>query len=248
VNRKSLLSLSTDDLIALILAQQAQIETLTAQVRLLSARVAELEAKLNAPGKTPDNSHLPPSKGQKPNLPPPAKKPRPGRPGVTRALAEHPDRVIEARLAACPHSPMPWAHALSPADQADIHAYDHIELPTSRPIVTRINCHRGICPCCRKRIAAAAPEGFAPGSPFGPALCALIIHLHITQAISFERLARLMAEVFAVSLSEGAIANILARAEAPLLAAVQPIAAAVRASPVVASDETSTRVGGKTWW
>ena len=73
VNRKALLSLSTDDLIALILAQQAQIEALTAQVRLLSARVAELEAKLNAPGKTPDNSHLPPSKGQKPNLPPPAK-------------------------------------------------------------------------------------------------------------------------------------------------------------------------------
>jgi len=244
VNRKALLSLSTDDLIALILAQQAQIEALTAQVRLLSARVAELEAKLNAPGKTPDNSHLPPSKGQKPNLARPAKKPRPGRPGVTRALAEHPDRVIEARLAACPHC----AHALGPADQAEIHAYDHIELPAIRPIVTRINRHRGVCPCCRKRVAAAAPQGFAPGSPFGPALCALIIHLHITQAISFERLARLMAEVFAVSLSEGAIANILARAEAPLLAAVQPIAAAVRASPVVASDETSTRVGGKTWW
>ena len=67
VNRKALLSLSTDDLIASILVQQAQIEALTAQVRLLSARVAELEAKLNAPGKTPDNSHLPPSKGQKPH-------------------------------------------------------------------------------------------------------------------------------------------------------------------------------------
>jgi hypothetical protein len=42
--------------------------------------------------------------------------------------------------------------------------------------------------------------------------------------------------------------HILARAEAPLLAAVTPIAAAVRASPVVGSDETSARVRGKTSW
>jgi transposase len=54
--------------------------------------------------------------------------------------------------------------------------------------------------------------------------------------------------VFGLTIGEGAIANMLARAEAPLLAAAAPIAAAVRASPVVASDETSARVCGKTWW
>ena len=131
------------------------------------------------------------------------------------------------------------------ADQADVHAYDHIDLPPIRPIVTPIHRHRGRCPCCRQRVAAPAPEGFEPGSPFGPELCALIIHLHVTQAIGFQRLARLMAEAFSVAISEGAIANILARAAKPLLAAVEPIAAAVRASPVVGSDETSARVGGR---
>ena len=79
-------------------------------------------------------------------------------------------------------------------------------------------------------------------------MCALILHLHITQAIGFERLARLMDEVFSLAISEGAIANILARAQTPLLAAVAPMAAAVRASTVVGSDETSARVCGKTWW
>ena len=237
MNRETLLTLCKDDLIALILAQQAQIEALT-------ARITELEARLGAPPKTPDNSSLPPSKGQKPNLPDRSKKPRPGRPGVARALAERPDRIIEATLATCPHC----AHALGPADQPDIHAYDHIDLPPLSPCVTRINRHRGVCPCCRKRIAAPAPEGFEPGSPFGPGLCALVIHLHVTQAIGFQRLTRLMAEVFGVTISEGAIANILARAEAPLLAATAPIAAAVRASPVVGSDETLARVDGKTWW
>jgi len=230
VNRAVLQSLSKDDLIALVLA--------------LAARVSALEAKLATPAKTPDNSSLPPSKGQKPNRPDRAKKGRHGRPGVARALAEHPDRVIVAMLPACPHCD----HPLGPADQPDIHAYDHIDLPPLRPIVTRINRHHGMCPCCRKHVGAPAPEGFAPGSPFGPGLCAIIIHLHVTQAIGFQRLAQLMAELFGVTISEGAIANILARAQAPLLASAAPIAVAVRASAVVGSDETSARVGGKTWW
>src|SRR5487761_1884684 len=230
MDREALLALSKDELVALILA--------------LSARVAALEAKLSAPTKTPANSSLPPSKGQKPNRPDRPQKGRHGRPGVARALAEHPDRVIVATLPACPHCD----HALGPADLADIHAYDHIDLPPLRPIVTRIRRHRGVCPCCHKRVAAPAPVGLEPGSPFGAGLCALIIHLHVTQAIGFQRLARLMAEVFGVVISDGAIANILARAQAPLVAATVPIAAAVRASPVVGSDETSARVGGKTWW
>ena len=116
------------------------------------------------------------------------------------------------------------------------------------PVVTRINRHCGVRPCCRKRVAAPTPDSFDPGPPFGPGLCALIIHLHVTSAIGFERLVCLLSEVFGLTLSQGAVANILARAEAPLLAAAAPIAAAVRESPAVGSDETSARVRGKTWW
>ena len=50
-----------------------------------------------------------------------------------------------------------------------------------------------------------------------------------------------------LTLSQGAVADILSRAEAPLLAAAAPIAAAVRESPAVGPDETSARVKGKTW-
>ncbi len=71
----------------------------------------------------------------------------------------------------------------------------------------------------------------APGSPFGPGLAALILHLHVTQAVSFERLARLMDAVFGVTISEGAIANLLARAEAPMIIAAENIAEEVRSKP-----------------
>jgi transposase len=45
--------------------KDALILTLSAQVQALTARVAALEARLGDPPKTPDNSSVPPSKGQK---------------------------------------------------------------------------------------------------------------------------------------------------------------------------------------
>ncbi len=236
--RDELAKLSKEELIALVLAQASQIEELT-------RRIAELETKLGGPPKTPDNSSLPPSQGRKPSRAERrAAKKRKGRPGVFRALAPNPDRIIESVAEHCPHC----EQALTPADQVGFHAYDHIELPLIRPVITRIHRHRGVCPGCRRGFSAPPPTGMSPGSPFGPDLTALILHLHVTQAIGFERLVRLLDEVFGVRISEGAIANMLARAGAPLTAAAQTTAAAVRNSKVVASDETSARVEGKNWW
>jgi transposase len=236
--RDDLAKLSKEELIALVLAQAAQIEELT-------RRIAELEAKLGGPPKTPDNSSIPPSQGRKPSRAERrAAKKRKGRPGVFRALASNPDRIIECVAERCPHC----ARALTPADQSGFHAYDHIELPPIRPVITRIHRHRGVCPSCRRGFSAPPPAGMPPGSPFGPNLVALIVHLHVTQAIGFERLVRLLDEVFSIRLSEGAIANILARAGTSLTIAAGTTATAVRSSTVVASDETSARVAGKTWW
>src|ERR1700756_3005285 len=116
--------LSKEELMARVLAQTAQIEELT-------RRIAELEAKLGGPPKTPDNSSVPPSQGRKPNRAERrAANRRKGRPGVFRALAPNPDRIIDSVAQHCPHCD----HALTPADQPSFHAYDHIELPPIRPV------------------------------------------------------------------------------------------------------------------
>ena len=236
--RDDLAKLSKEELIALVLAQAAQIEE-------LMRRIAELEAKLGGPPKTPDNSSLPPSHGRKPNRAERrAAQKRKGRPGVFRALAPDPDRIVASVAERCPHC----EHVLTAADQVGFHAYDHIELPPIRPVITRIHRHRGVCPSCRRGFSAPPPAGMPPGSPFGSDLVALVLHLHVTQAIGFERLVRLLDEVFGIRVSEGAIANMLARTGIPLTAAAETTAAAVRNSPVVASDETSARVEGKNWW
>ena len=93
-----------DGLMAQIAGRDERIDELLAQVKALNARIAALEAKRGGPPKTPDNSSLPPSRGQKANAEPPAvKRRRQGRPGVARKLAEKPDRRFFAEH--CPAAP-----------------------------------------------------------------------------------------------------------------------------------------------
>src|SRR4051794_41943807 len=81
-----------------------------ALILALWTRVAELEARLDAPPKTPGNSSLPPSRGHKADRPAKAKPagPRPGslrRDGGGRSLAEAPDHRAKAQPAARAHCP-----------------------------------------------------------------------------------------------------------------------------------------------
>jgi len=66
--------------------------------------------------------------------------------------------------------------------------------------------------------------------------------------IGYARLAEMLVGLFGLKISEGAIANMLARAAEPFAKCAQTIHEAVRNSPVTASDETSARVKGMTHW
>jgi transposase len=128
------------------------------------------------------------------------------------------------------------------ADQVLAHAYDHVELPPIKPVTTRINVHRADCPCCGKTITAEPPADMPPGSPFGPGIVALVTYVHGCQMVSYARLAEMLEDLFGLKISEGAIANMLARAAEPFAECAQTIHETVRNSPVIASDETSARV------
>src|SRR5450432_175880 len=235
-------SLDKDSLKLLLVELLAQNKALTEQISVLLVRIAELDGQ---PPKTPTNSSVPPSKGQKANRPevPAQKKGRKGRPGVARVLCPDPDVTREIYAANCS-----CGAVLSPADQPDVFAYDLIDLPPIKAVTTRINLHKGNCPCCSKRVAAQPPADMAPGTPFGPGVVSLVTYLHACQMVSYNRMTEVLDGLFGLKLSEGAIANMLARAAKPFAARADEIAETVRQSPVIASDETSARVCGKTHW
>ena len=232
----------------LIVALWEQLNVALARIDELTTRVAELEAKLNEPPKTPRNSSTPPSHGYKPNK---ADKPRRrwrgntlSRPGVTRAPHPDPDHVIEAKAEACPHC----AVSLAEHDQKPRTVYERIELPPIKPIVTQVRLHGGTCPHCRRRFIAPAPGGLEPGSPFGASIEAMAVYLHYCQAIGFERLRALFGDVFGLTISEGALANLFKRTMPRFEARAGAIKERLLNSAIVCSDETSARVEGRNWW
>ena len=226
---------------------RARIDLLVEQIAARDERIDELlalEARRDRRPKTPDNSSLPPSRGQKANAEPPAnKRRRKGRPGVARKLAENPDatRRFYAERCAC-------GAVLGEAGQELAKEYDHIDLPPIRPITTRIELFRATCPCCKARVTASAPADMPEGTPFGPGIASMIAYLHGCQMVGFKRLTEVCQGLFGLTISQGAIANVLARVGEAIAAPAERIAAEVRASEVIASDETSARVKGKTWW
>jgi transposase len=234
-------SLSHGEKDALIVALWEQVQTLT-------RRVAELEARLNEPPKNSGNSSVPPSRDRKPNRP---ERPRGtrreasvGRTGGGRPLHPNPDRTIEAKAAACPHC----AAALSAAQQRPMSRYDKIELPQVRPVVTRVVLHGGQCPCCQAAFLAPAPAGLEPGSPFGASIVAMAVYLRTTHAIGFARLAATFGHLFGLTISEGALVNMIARAKPRFEQSARDILAQLRGARVICSDETSARVCGRNWW
>jgi transposase len=224
---------------------QAQAE----QIAVLTARVAELEARRGDPPKTPDNSSTPPSKGNKANRP--AKPGRDdrrtaslGRKGGGRALAEAPDQIVIAKASACASC----RARLGEADQVLAARYDKIDLPAVKPIVTRVERYAGHCPCCGTVTRAPVPDGMEEGSPFSGGILALALYLRITHAISYKRLARLFAELFGLALSEGALDNMFRRAKPCFDDAAAAILARLRRARLVCSDETGVRINGRSAW
>jgi transposase len=166
------------------------IQSLFGRLEAALARVSELEkrlARFERPAKTPDNSSLPPSSGQKPNRHTGDKPPRKGRPGFGRTLHPNPDRVFDAKLTACPRCQAKFPDAAQTPQQI----YERIELPPIKPDVTQVRLFGGRCACCGERVTAAAPAGLEPGSPFGQSIAALVVYLHYAHAIGMERLVSL---------------------------------------------------------
>ncbi len=74
------------------------------------------------------------------------------------------------------------------------------------------------------------------------------MYLRFTHAISYQRLSRVMLELFGLAISEGALDAAFQRARPDLDAEVGAILARLRRARVVCSDETGVRVAGRTCW
>lgn len=238
------LALDSVDKDAIIAALMARIEALTATNARLVARIAELESKLDQPPKTPDNSSLPPSKGQKASeacKPKPKSKPHAG---SHRALHPQPTRRHPVFACCC----QGCGADVRDVPQSPCETYDRIEIPKIEPDVTQVSLYGGVCPGCAKRFKAEPPSGLEPGSPFGPNLRAFVIYLRSVQNIPLARLSDVLRDLLGLEISEGALVNILHASREPFAKQTSLLKLRLFSGTALASDETGIRVGKANWW
>ena len=237
VDHAALSQLSKDDLIALLLAQEA--------------RIAELERRL---GLNSANSGKPPSSDG-------LKKPvrvgslreasgrktggQPGHPGKTLSRTEAPDATID-------HFPLICAGcgaALSEAMAMDHTARQVFDLPEPKPlVVTEHRAHTCCCPACGTQTRSAFPAGVTAPAQYGARLAACVLYLQNYQLLPEQRLATLMADLFGVNLASATIARISQDYAKQCQSFIEIVRDQVAKAPVKHMDETGFRIGGKTRW
>ena len=209
--------------------------------KLSKQQLVDMVLKLQHPPKTSRTSSKPPStdrKARREHAKPGGAKP--GHKGHNRALHENPDETVDYRPDICSQ-----CHGRLGADLAGdiVGEYDEIEVPPIAPFVRR---HRRLCVCCphcSSKVKAPLPDA-AHGSPFGPRLHGLALYLKTFQAISFVRLEGMLADLFGIKVSQGALNNMLKRSHVPFEARKTDIIANLRHATMVASDETGIRIEG----
>jgi transposase len=237
MDRAGLDELDREALIAIILRQQETIERLVADA-------AELKAQIGQPPKTPGNSSVPPSVGFKANRAERrSRKRRPGHDGISRRR-QQPDVIVRCRPTICQGCGEP----LPLSGQRRVGRSQVVELPPIRPVVVEAWQYAARCGGCGHRTKGTYPAGLEPTRTFGPQIEALLGYFHERHHVSYERLVELCRDVFGLPISEGGIDKALGRLAERARPTYEALGAAVRASPVIGSDETGARVAGTTAW
>jgi transposase len=221
---------------------------LMTQVAQLTARVAELEARL---GMNSANSSKPPSSEgySKPN--PKSLREKSGRkPGGQKGHVGTNLRQISEPDAVEVH----WPECCVCGCCLDGIAMDHVErrqvfeLPEK---LLRVTEHRIVakkCPQCGRVIRAVAPPETSGPAQYGPRFRALLVYLRDYQLLPYKRLTELCRDL----LGAGVCKRTVERAEMQAYGALAPFEEAVRArlldEAVLHADETGMRVDGKLQW
>jgi transposase len=210
-------------------------------IRLLLARISELEARLN---KSPRNSSLPPSTEHPHAKPAPpkqrsGKKPggQPGHPKHERALI--PADQCQAVVTLKPESCRRCGERLTGADPEPLR-HQVWEIPEIKPVVTEYQLHRLACRCCRESTCGELPAG-VPQSQAGPRLVALTALLMGCFKQSKRRVALFLEQVLNQPCSAGWVVKLQNQATAALTPAYEELAAQLPTERVLGIDESPTK-------
>lgn len=225
------------------MARIAQLEAINAE---LTARIAELEARLGADS---SNSSQPPSaegltkKPATPRRRGGRRGKQPGDSGRHLAQVADPDDVVEHAPTGCGGC----GGDLGDAPVVGVARRQVFDIPPLRLSVTEHRAQRRRCGCGHITAAAFPAAATAPAC-YGPGVRAVICYLAVYQHLPVDRTARLLADVLGAPVSTGTVAAVAGHAAAVVAPATDVIRARLIAAGVLHVDETGARVAGRLHW
>lgn len=240
----------TEELIARQTPEAQQI------ILALLARMAKLEAELEilrrqGPGKTPQNSSLPPSTLH-PHAKPPRKKRKskkrrggqPGHPKHQRALipTDQCDQVHSLKPKACRRC----GAKLSGTDPDPLR-HQVWELPEIKALVSEYQQHRLPCACCGEITCAALPPG-VPRGQSGPRLMAFTALLMAFYRQSKRRTAQFLETLLGQPCSPGLTVKIQNQVTEAARPSYDELVAALPTQGHLNADETGTKENNTKAW
>jgi transposase len=231
------------------IAEQAEeIRILKELVAALTAKVGELEARLN---KNSKNSNKPPSSDGLRKGAPKNSRVRSGRAsggqrgheGVTKELNPAPETIIELSpktMCEC------GGEILTQADRFTIRQVTDIQ--PMKVITVEYRAKEGVCAGCGKIHKAGFPDGVIGSVSYGDNLQAIVTYLTTYQLIPLERATELVNDLFGVKVSQGTVVASGKEAYEKLESTEALIKEELINSEVVNFDESGMRVAGKTHW
>lgn len=244
--REQLLPLAQSNpevLVDIILALQAQVQT-------LQKRVDDLEARL---AKNSQNSSKPPSSDGYTKPDPKSLRNKSGRnsggqsghPGSTLTPASKPDVIIVHRLKRCPCG---CGARLRRQPVLRHETRQVFELPPQKLIVIEHRVEVKLCPNSGREVSAAFPAGVNAPTQYGTRFNAWLVYLRGQQLIPLERISQMCADLFGKPVSEATVQSAVAAACSALAGFENTVADLIAKAPIVHADETGLRVAGKLHW
>ncbi|XAH21722.1 IS66 family transposase [Xylophilus sp. GW821-FHT01B05] len=236
-----------DELIRMLWPLLGQVQSLTAQLAVMQARITELEARLALNSR---NSSKPPSsdglaKPAPKSLRPSGQRPlggQKGHGGHTLRQSAEVDQVIT-------HQSAPRCNACQEllAQHEVIAQRQVFELPALRAQVIEHQLIRSTCRCGAVH-QGSFPEGISAPTQYGPRAKALAVHLNQHHLVPLQRTCELLRDAFGLPLSQASVLAFCHQAAQTLAPTVAAIGQAVQGAPVVHADETGIRVKGTLAW
>jgi transposase len=210
-------------------------------IRLLLAKLAELEARLN---KTPQNSSLPPSVVHPHAKPAPRKSPSGKKAGGQPGHAKHQRALIPVEQCAqviplVPRHCRRCGKSLAGSDPQPLR-HQVWEIPEIKPLVTEYQLHRLTCSGCSASSCGELPVG-VPRSQAGPRLVALTALLMGCFKQSKRRVALFLEQVLNQPCSPGWVVKLQNQATVAVTPAYDELAGQLPCESVLGIDESPTK-------